>query len=451
MACNCEGKTYNIGMGCCVPVLGPVENYYTKYQVDRLIEGVIESGCCITPEQVDEKIESAKTEIESEIPSLDGYATKEYLSGYTYDKDTIDEKISSGGTFDPTQYYNKTQVDNLISAATSGYVTNSELIQYISNLQEQIESLVGIVSGCCSQTGETLYRWITMVGENDYVCSGTTKYTKEKKQQSTDGLNWSDVVPSEYRMGDTVLETDSEDCGYVPPILGTKFQATYPNGVTYGEDCDGDGILTSASTKPSGYDYTTMRSAVIGDCINTVYFGAFEECENLTSVTIADTVTTIKNNAFNQCYSLQSVVIPSGVTTIENGVFNACSGLTSVTIPDTVTTIGSGAFNYCLSLSSVTIPSSVTYIMASAFEYCRALQNVEIPSGVTRIGHDAFKDCTSLQSITCRATTPPELYIGGNFDNTNNCPIYVPAQSVEWYKSNNRGWTIYADRIQPIP
>lgn len=434
MACGCENTREifpNVDMNRwevqCSSYIEDADNYYTKKQVDDLIESATTSGnCCITPEEVEE-----------------------YVSGYTYDKDTIDEKISSGGTFDPTQYYNKTQVDNLISAATSGYVTNSELIQYISNLQEQIESLVGIVSGCCYQTGETLYRWITMVGENDYVCSGTTKYTKEKKQQSTDGLNWSDVVPSEYRMGDTVLETDSEDCGYVPPILGTKFQATYPNGVTYGEDCDGDGILTSASTKPSGYDYTSMRSAVIGDCINTVYFGAFEECENLTSVTIADTVTTIKNNAFNQCYSLQSVVIPSGVTSIENGVFNACSGITSVTIPDTVTTIGSAAFNYCLSLSSVTIPSSVTYIMASAFEYCRALQNVEIPSGVTRIGHDAFKDCTSLQSITCRATTPPELYIGGNFDNTNNCPIYVPAQSVNAYKSASI-WNAYADRIQPI-
>lgn len=154
MACNCnEGKTYNIGMGCCVPVLAPIENYYTKSQVDELIEGIEVSG--VTEEEVDEKIASAKTEIENEIPtvptnvsafnndvpyltehqSLDGYATEQWvedkhyitgvdlsnyattayvntqissqtsdfvsgeeLSSYTYDKSTIDSKIAQGGS-----------------------------------------------------------------------------------------------------------------------------------------------------------------------------------------------------------------------------------------------------------------------------------------------------------------------------------------------------------------
>ena len=34
----CEGNTYNVGMGCCVPVLAPIENYYTKWQIDQMIE-----------------------------------------------------------------------------------------------------------------------------------------------------------------------------------------------------------------------------------------------------------------------------------------------------------------------------------------------------------------------------------------------------------------------------
>ena len=87
MGCNCNDRTYSISMGCCEPVLAPIENYYTKYQVDKLIESATTSGCCITPEEVDEKIASAKTEIENEIPSLSGYATeqwvldKHYISG----------------------------------------------------------------------------------------------------------------------------------------------------------------------------------------------------------------------------------------------------------------------------------------------------------------------------------------------------------------------------------
>lgn len=35
---NCNGNVYNIGMGCCEPVLGPVENYYTKPTIDRMLE-----------------------------------------------------------------------------------------------------------------------------------------------------------------------------------------------------------------------------------------------------------------------------------------------------------------------------------------------------------------------------------------------------------------------------
>ena len=38
--CNCEGKTYNLSFGCCEPVLAPIENYYTKYQIDKLVEAL---------------------------------------------------------------------------------------------------------------------------------------------------------------------------------------------------------------------------------------------------------------------------------------------------------------------------------------------------------------------------------------------------------------------------
>lgn len=84
MGCNCN-KTHNISMGCCVPTLGPIENYYTKYEVDKIIEDIEISGvCCITEDEVDAKIESAKTEIEGEIPSLSGYATEQWVEDKHY-------------------------------------------------------------------------------------------------------------------------------------------------------------------------------------------------------------------------------------------------------------------------------------------------------------------------------------------------------------------------------
>lgn len=80
MGCNCEPKNYNIKMGCCQPVLGPIEQYYTKYQIDKMLEEIetgITSGCCITPEEVQELINesiSGKADV-SAITSMSGDTT----------------------------------------------------------------------------------------------------------------------------------------------------------------------------------------------------------------------------------------------------------------------------------------------------------------------------------------------------------------------------------------
>ena len=42
--------------------------------------------------------------------------TQSYVSGFTYDKATIDQKVASGGTFDPDLYYDKTATDALLAA-----------------------------------------------------------------------------------------------------------------------------------------------------------------------------------------------------------------------------------------------------------------------------------------------------------------------------------------------
>lgn len=89
--------------------------------------------------------------LKSEIPSLEGYLTKssadtvyqpigdyvtgEEMSAYTYDKATIDGKISGGGTFDPTNYYNKTDVNGLLDDK----VDTTAFTQYTGSVQTTLE------------------------------------------------------------------------------------------------------------------------------------------------------------------------------------------------------------------------------------------------------------------------------------------------------------------------
>ena len=135
-------------------------------------------------------------------------------------------------------------------------------------------------------------------------------------------------------------------------------------------------------------------------------------------------------------------------TIIGSDAFNGINKLTSVTIPDSVTIINANAFYNCSILTSVTFPDSVTTIGNSAFAESKRLTNITIPNSVTTIGNSAFENCTSLTSVTVEATTPPTL--GDNsFDNTNNCPIYVPSVSLNDYKEAP-GWDNYESRIQAI-
>ena len=287
---------------------------------------------------------------------------------------------------------------------------------------------------CKSLTSVTIPNSVTSIGDHAfYGCSGLTSVT----------------------IGNSVTSIGQHAFWYCTGLTSV----TIPNSVT--------SIGADAFYKCSG-----LTSVTIGNSVTSIGRQAFYGCSGLTSVTIGNSVTSIGDYAFHGCKSLTSPVynahvfaymptsysgaytIPNGIESIAGSAFYHCTGLTSVTIPNSVTSIEEGAFRECIGLTSVTIGNSVTCIGEKAFSSCSSLTSVTIPNSVTSIGNSAFAHCSRLNSVTIEAETPPTLgHILSEeqvFGNTNNCPIYVPCNAVNTYKTAPI-WRLYAERIYVNP
>ena len=136
-------------------VLGYVDA--TDFIKDGMVSNVeikeVESkGTCIV---ITFNSDAGKQAIEipiSQIFDASNYYTKteteNYVQDYTYDKATIDNKITQSGTFDPTQYYttaqtySQTEVNNLLSgkANTATTYTKTEVDEALGGKQDKLVS-----------------------------------------------------------------------------------------------------------------------------------------------------------------------------------------------------------------------------------------------------------------------------------------------------------------------
>ena len=241
------------------------------------------------------------------------------------------------------------------------------------------------------------------------------------------------------------------------------------------EDCS-NLVSITVHEENTNYDSRNNCNAIIETANNRLILG----CGN--TVFPAE-LNSIGVGAFWKCNNLTSVVIPMGVDVIEVGAFYYCKNLTSVTIPKSVHLIDWYAFNLCDNLSNVyiesieawcgiifpgshalfekaesiylngdlmteaIIPSTVTSIGYCAFSSCRNLHSVVIGGSVTSIGGAAFYDCEGLTSIVCKAITPPMIADSNSFYGVDkSIPVYVPAASVEAYKSA-KYWNEFANIV----
>ena len=235
-----------------------------------------------------------------------------------------------------------------------------------------------------------------------------------------------------------------------------------------------------------------LKEINIPDGVTIIDHMAFEDCEGLTSITIPGSVKLINNSAFFSCGGLTSVVINEGVTTIGSGAFNYCTKLASISIPKSISNCTGDIFTECTSVSHLYVNSvedwlgfldkcglyayaspleattqavhfyvagseitdlnlstSFVRIPNRAFMNCAYISTVIIPKTVSSIGTNAFNRCFGLTSVKVFAEAAPRGGYG-MFASTGNCPIYVPAQSVDDYKTAEV-WSEYAARIYAWP
>lgn len=180
------------------------------------------------------------------------------------------------------------------------------------------------------------------------TCVGYDKHYLDEYQRSVDaGVTWTTLYTS---VGE-LIETDSEDCGFVPPTpppppppTSQKYRIVDIYGGESSGACDSSTELSEDELEENRANFAF---AEIGTCVTSLGDYVFSTCSSLSSVTIPNSVTSIGEGAFLYCASLNSVHIPSGVTNIDGYAFYRCSGLTSIRCDATTPpTIDSNTFEY---------------------------------------------------------------------------------------------------------
>lgn len=189
-----------------------------------------------------------------------------------------------------------------------------------------------------------------------------------------------------------------------------------------------------------------MKTVKLGSSLTTLGEGAFNYCDQLTSVNIPGGVNSLTSNTFYGCNKLTNVTFDYGSTalTLDDGTFNyattltidrkisgttpfSTSEVTKVALGSHMATISSaisslnlsqytgltelellegwtevpyGAFKDLATVTTLTLPEGLETIGQEAFNGCTGLTAVTIPGTMKQINSNAFKGCTNLTSLT---------------------------------------------------
>ena len=215
-----------------------------------------------------------------------------------------------------------------------------------------------------------------------------------------------------------------------------------------------DIVLPNSLYYIGGYAFYNSRVSSVKIGPKVWYIGGYAFCYcTMTSVKLPESIETLGYNPWSHCAELERfegkfASSDGRMLVVDNEVVSfAMAGLTSYTIPEGIEIVGIAAFEGA-PLTKITFPSSLVEIAASSFRDCPKLTEISIPEKVEIIGNNAFNNCKALEKVYCKPTTPPTLDNYPPFNGTSSkLKIYVPRESVEAYKTNEK-WSVYASNIE---
>ena len=360
----------------------------------------------------------------------------------------IDRKLIHVATSGITSYTIPSEVKIIGRRAFCTYVTSSDAKIKSITIPEGVESIEQDGLYGTGVTGIILPSTIKELGQSWYgdvdiesvsFPAGVTSIGKWGARKSV--VEFNSMIPP--TLGEEALGT-SENAVYVPLGSLEAYIAAWPEYASRLREKTSSQPLneiwyTTNDGQPARSDRSNPR--IVPDWKQNII------SNNDGKIVFDGPLTRIPYDAFENS-NLVTVSLPDAMFYLGNNSFQLSTSLREVRLGKYLTQMTWASFNECTALTSINIPEYVSRIEGMMFYLCRSLSSIVIPASVSRIDGDAFYGCSGLTSITSLATTPP-TGVSGMFHNTNDCPIYVPAGSVDSYKTAEY-WSDYEDRIRPI-
>lgn len=351
-----------------------------------------------------------------------------------------------------------------------------------------MQLLLDIIEAQSSQGENHALKRIRAVGFNETFTSKALDVLAQIADGSYVGLDSEGVAGSEpVPVLDGTLNIDSSVYQDTIEVLNSTFKKLVINvlGGYYLRFADAEAARLCINTWGDGNGVTKEQLATVTKLSSTPFSGntVIETFDELQYFSNLETL----SQSFNNCSNLRKITIPKSVKYISGNLcrgtkvtdigtdlshavsltgqafwyvplegdydlvncteldhFFTGSNINSVKLYN-LKTIGIETFYRCGLVTYINIPKAIESIGSTAFYECKNLEmDYVFPESLRSIGNSAFRSCTKMKSFKFTSLTPPSL--GTNVFDGTSCPIYVPNEALQTYKTATN-WSSYASRI----